>query len=233
MTWYKLPPNVTRLDYPAVELAVETDDALLLNLAAIASKCRGLAETYRTGQVLVQGARVALVGPVNAGKSSLFNALLEKNRALVHDSPGTTRDVLEVATVIEGVAVTLLDTAGERTTDDPVEAAGLALAQQLVEGADALIVVLRAKDAPLSPEEQEILKRTANQPRIVVYNGVDRTKIHPAPQEAIESSAKTGLGIDAIKRSLFSVLVGEELGESASVIASVRQRDNSFRWLIV
>ena len=132
---------------------------------------------------------------------------------------------MEVATVIEGVAVTLLDTAGERTTDDPVEAAGLALAQQLVEGADALIVVLRAKDAPLSPEEHEILKRTANQPRILVYNGVDRTNVQPAPEGAIESSAKTGLGIEAIKRSLFSVLVGEELGESASVIASVRQRD--------
>ena len=214
-----------RLDYPADELAVETDDAVLSRLSNVAQTCRALAGTYRTGQVLVQGARVALVGPVNAGKSSIFNALLQKKRALVHDSPGTTRDVLEVATVMDGIAVTLLDTAGERMTEDPVEAAGLALAQELVQGADALIVVLRAKDGPLSREEEEILTRTAEQPRVVVYNGVDRPASGACPSEAIPTSAKSGQGLDLMKKALTKVLVGEELGEGTTVIASVRQRD--------
>lgn len=214
-----------RLDYPADELAVETDQGLLDDVAQMARQCREWAATYRAGQVLVQGARVALVGPVNAGKSSMFNCLLGKKRALVHNTPGTTRDVLEVPAMIHDVAVTLLDTAGERQTHDPIEAAGLALAQELIAQADALIVVLRAKDEELSTAEQEILKRTAHEQRVVVYNGIDRLSADNTPTFAIPTSTKTGVGIDALKSALQDVLVGEDLGESATVIASVRQRD--------
>lgn len=214
-----------RLDYPADELAVETDQRVLDDVADMAEQCRVWAGTYRAGQIFVQGARVALVGPVNAGKSSLFNVLLGKKRALVHNTPGTTRDVLEVPAVIHDVAVTLLDTAGERKTHDPVEAAGLALAQELVEQADALIVVLRAEDTELTTVEQEILARTAHIQRVVVYNGIDRLSQDNTPKGAIPTSTKSGEGIDALKVALQSVLVGEDLGESATVIASVRQRD--------
>ena len=214
-----------RLDYPADELAVETDQGVLDDIAAMAQQCRTWAATYRAGQVLVQGARVALVGPVNAGKSSLFNVLLGKKRALVHNTPGTTRDVLEVPAVIHDVAVTLLDTAGERKTLDPVEAAGLALAQELVEQADALIVVLRAEETELSTVEKEILSRTAHLQRVVIYNGVDRLMQDNTPLGAIPTSTKSGEGIESLKTALQKVLIGEDLGESATVIASVRQRD--------
>jgi len=214
-----------RLDYPADELAVDSDGEVLTALHQLSAECRALAGTHRVGQVLVAGARVALVGPVNAGKSSLFNTLLNKTRALVHDTPGTTRDVLEVACVIDGVAITLLDTAGERVTQDPVEAAGLALAQELIAEADALIVVLRAKSGSLSPEEREILSRTTHLPRVVVYNGVDRADCGTPPSEALPISAKTGAGLGRLKSQLLKLLIGEELGESQVLIASVRQRD--------
>ena len=213
-----------RLDYPADELALEEDGDLLDALAAAQQELEALADTFDAGRVLVQGARVALVGAVNAGKSSLFNALLGRDRALVHDTPGTTRDVLEVATTLHGVAVTLLDTAGERITDDPVEAAGLALARELVEEADLLLLVLRARPEGLSAVERELLSRTEGRPRLVVLNGVDRT--HSAPEQPhLATSAATGVGLDSLGQALVDALVGTEPGHAGHVIAAAWQRD--------
>ncbi len=214
-----------RLDHPADELTLETDAVLEGRLAGVAREALALAGTHRAGHALVHGARVALVGAVNAGKSSLFNALVGRARALVHPSPGTTRDVLEVRLVREGLPLTLLDTAGERDTDDPVEAAGLALARELVEEADALVVVVRAgPDAP-DPVAARILARTEGQPRVVVYNGVDAPGVAPAPEGALPTVATTGWGVEAVVPALRRVLVGEGPLEARALVASARQRD--------
>lgn len=214
-----------RLDYPADELALVDDEGLVQILDGVAARCRSMAATHRAGRILVEGARVALVGAVNAGKSSLFNALLGRPRALVHHTPGTTRDVLEVRTPLEGLDVTLLDTAGERETDDPIEAAGLALARELVDEADLLIVVLRAGPNPPDPVEQEILARTADRLRLVVYNGVDRPGVAPPPPDALPTSAVRGDGLDALRMQLREALIGASAPEAAVILASARQRD--------
>jgi tRNA modification GTPase len=214
-----------RLDYPADELAYRSDEEVLGLLTETARRCREIAETAQVGRTLVDGARVALVGAVNAGKSSLFNALLGRRRALVHERPGTTRDVLEVTCTLGPVAVTLLDTAGERATDDPVEAAGLALAQELVADADLLVVVLRAHPNGVDPIGRTILERTEQHPRVVVYNAIDLPDVAPAPAGAIPTVAVTGKGLDALKQSIARALVGEEPGRSRLLIASARQRD--------
>lgn len=214
-----------RLDYPADELAYLDDEALCAGLLAVAEQAGGLARTWRAGAHLVNGARVALVGTVNAGKSSLFNALLGRPRALVHESPGTTRDVLEVVVELDGVAVTLLDTAGERETVDPVEAAGLALARELVEQADLLVVVLRARAGGPDATEREILQRTAGRSRVVVYNGVDVAGVGPAPPGAWPTAAPSGLGVPDVARAVRQALLGEAPGGATLLIASLRQRD--------
>lgn len=213
-----------RLDYPGDELAHVDDGSLTGTLVALSQSCRDLASTERAGRALVEGARVALVGPVNAGKSSLFNALLGRRRALVHERPGTTRDVLEARTRIGDIDLTLLDTAGERETDDPVEAAGLALARDLVSDADLLLVVLRARPE-MSEIERTILARTTSSPRVVVYNGVDQPDAAPPPPGALSTSAITGDGLSALKGAICRAIVGDAPRSADRMIASARQRD--------
>jgi len=215
-----------RLDYPEEDLTLKEDDRVLDGLRGIAARCREVASTFDTGRVLVHGARVAIVGPVNAGKSSLFNALLGRGRALVHPRAGTTRDVLEVVTRLSGVEVTLLDTAGERPTEDPIEAAGLALAAQLTESADLLVVVLRAsKDSP-GPVEKAILKRTEARARVIVYNGVDCGDAASPSSDWIPTVAPMGQGVDALRGAIIDALGCGDGGEGqVLMIASARQRD--------
>ena len=214
-----------RLDYPADELALVGDEALVSQLRLVASRCASLAETSSAGRVWVHGARVALVGAVNAGKSSLFNALLGSTRALVHATPGTTRDVVEATCEIEGLAVTLMDTAGERITNDPVEAAGHALAAELVATADLVVVVLRAREGGLSDVEREIVERTAARPSLLIYNGVDLPGHAASPPGAVATIATRGEGLGAVRAALGAALVGETARETSLVIASHRQSD--------
>lgn len=211
-----------RLDYPADELALETDTALWDRIGDVGSRCATLAASHQTGRRLVEGATVALVGPVNAGKSSLFNQLLGSTRALVHSRPGTTRDVVEARTRLGDLAITLLDTAGERETDDPIEAAGLALAGELTAQADLWLVVLRASTA-LTAAERTILERAASRPHIVIYNQIDRPDVRACPDGALPMSSATGQGLDALRSAITATLVHRSAEGLA--IASLRQAE--------
>jgi tRNA modification GTPase len=118
-----------------------------------------------------------------------------------------------------------LDTAGERVTSDPIEAAGLALARELVDEADLLLVVLRARPTGSSPVERALLQRTSDRRRIVVYNGVDLPDCAAAPVDAISTSALEGSGLDELQRAIAEALVGTSTRADALMIASARQRD--------
>ncbi len=125
----------------------------LLALPALAGAMDSLAATFEAGRRMARGARVVLAGPVNAGKSTLFNALLGHDRAIVSALPGTTRDVVSEAVDWGGVALRLEDTAGQRSTDDPLEAEGVARSVRASEHADLVIAVRDARglsDAPPS-----------------------------------------------------------------------------------
>ncbi len=212
-----------RLDWPDDDLALTGDDEVLAAIGSAGETCVRLAATFEAGHALVDGVRVAIVGPVNAGKSSLFNALLGRTRALVDPRPGTTRDVVEARCALGPLTVTLLDTAGERQATDPIEAAGLALARECVEEADLLLVVVRASpDAP-SAVERDILARTADRRRIVVYNGIDRVPVAAPADGWCATSALTGEGIPQLIAAI-AALAGGAAGEGL-LVASARQRD--------
>lgn len=213
-----------RLDYPDDELALTDDDTLCTAMIELADRCAALAATESAGRRLVEGARVALVGPVNAGKSSLFNALVGSARALVSPIPGTTRDVVEARARIGDLDVTLLDTAGERETDDPIEAAGLALARDLVDGADLILLVTRV-GAEQPAVEAEIAARLADRPLLRVANGVDAG---PAPDGWLGVSARQALGIDELRAAIARTLAADD-APGALLIASAHQRDRLLR----
>ncbi len=206
------------LDYPDDDLALVDEGTLVTQLRMLAARAKDAASTFKAGHAWVDGARVALVGPVNAGKSSLFNVLGGSVRALVSEVPGTTRDVLERRVELGGVAVTLLDTAGERVSTG-LEAEGIALGRQLTEDADLVVVVVPTH---ASADAEEVLARTADRPRLVVWNHGDRG---PAPEGVLVTTATTGDGVPGLARAIRDALVGEEPGSARVVIASVRQRD--------
>lgn len=211
-----------RLDVPGDETAQLQDAELVARLTRVARTAAELATTATAGHHLVHGARVALVGPVNAGKSSLLNALVGRTRALVSPIPGTTRDVIEVQGHAEGLAVTWLDTAGERQTSDPIEAAGLALAKDLVAQADLVVVVARAIDGRIDPAAEVVLERTAGSPRVVVLNGVDQADAVD-PRVDVRTIATTSEGVDALRRAVRRAVLGDLPADAVPVVASLHQ----------
>lgn len=208
-----------RLDYPAEGLELEDDRALAERLRGIGDRAAAAAATWQAGRVLVEGATVALVGPVNAGKSSLFNALGGSVRALVSDQPGTTRDVVERRVRLGSVAVRLLDTAGEREAEG-LEAAGIALGRELVREADLVVLVVPCHDPEAARPVLESFPDA-----LLVGNHADRSPLRELDgRPLLPTVATTGEGLDALGAAIAEALVGEQLG-SGLVIASLRQRD--------
>jgi tRNA modification GTPase len=212
-----------RLDYPGEDLVFQEEAVLMARLEASAQRAQVAAASYKTGRILVDGATVALVGPVNAGKSSLFNALGGSERALVSPSPGTTRDVIERQVRLGAVSIRLLDTAGDRSAEG-LEAQGIALGRRLTEEADLLVVVVPAHQ----PEEAaELLQRTAHRHRLLIGNHADRSgaRFEVNGMKLLPTSASTGEGLDDLASAISEALVGELPGGASLVIASQRQRD--------
>lgn len=141
-------------------------------LAGIAAELERLLRDGETGRLVREGVTVAIVGPPNAGKSSLLNALLGEERAIVSDVPGTTRDTIEESIAVDGVPVRLVDTAGIRAHADRLEAHGIERTARALEAARIALVVLDGS-RPLGPEARDVLERTAGRERVVFFNKAD------------------------------------------------------------
>ena len=194
------------IDYPE-ELEDDVTSALPGVLAAAEAELAALIGTGLSGRVLREGARVALIGRPNAGKSSLLNALAGAERAIVTQFAGTTRDVLEEAVSMDGIPVTLFDTAGIRAADDPVERIGVERARRAAERADLLLLCFDAA-APLSEEDEALLAETAGRSRLAVCCKGDlpalweAEALSPYGIEAVAVSAETGEGLAALRRAI-------------------------------
>lgn len=194
------------IDYPE-ELEDDVTSALPGVLAATEAELAALIGAGLSGRVLREGARVALIGRPNAGKSSLLNALAGAERAIVTQFAGTTRDVLEEAVSMDGIPVTLFDTAGIRAADDPVERIGVERARRAAERADLLLLCFDAA-APLSEEDEALLAETAGRSRLAVCCKDDlpalweAEALSPYGIEAVAVSAETGEGLAALRRAI-------------------------------
>ncbi len=211
------------LDYPEEGLLFASDTELDSRMLVCRERLHGAVSSYRAGRLAVDGAVVALIGPVNAGKSSLFNRLLGRPRALVSPTPGTTRDLIEAPLLLEQVRITLVDTAGERETADPLEAAGIALSAEIVARAD-LLLVLQPAHLPPGPELRLIEERTAGRQvlRVETFGGLAN---HPPAPGVLRVDNQDGSGIPALRSLLPRLLIGETPGEAAPLLGSARQHD--------
>jgi tRNA modification GTPase len=201
------------IDFPEDDLPPEMVAESRARWRDVASRCQALAETFRTGRALVQGVEVALVGGVNAGKSSLFNRLLGSERALVAAEPGTTRDYVEGKVVWDGIEVTLIDTAGARGAESEVEKRGIELGRERARGADLeLLVTPAGEETPAATGERQL----------VVFSKCD---LSPGG-EGVCTSARTGAGLEELKRAVLERVVGVELeADDSAVVTSERQHE--------
>ena len=187
------------------------------SLASLIDRLDQLLRQSARGRLVREGAQVAIVGAPNVGKSSLFNALLNANRAIVTAIPGTTRDLLTERADIGGLSLALIDTAGVRATNDVVEQEGVSRTRGALGVADLVLVVLDSS-REITDEDRGILAETASQPRVVVLNKSDLvvqdlnfglTDTGKDPQPLFWVSARTGAGLDDLIAAIASVLNGD------------------------
>lgn len=188
------------IEYPEDEHAIAEsfDESILIEPIRALS---ALAASWKTEKIFQTGIRLVLVGRTNAGKSSLFNALLKEDRALVSDIHGTTRDWLEAELDFKGIPVHLFDTAGLRTSEDAVEAMGIERSIALVAEADVILYLIDGTEA-ISQEDSAFIRKV-QVPLIIVQTKSDRGETHPLPKEmaqykAVCISSKTGTGIEVL-----------------------------------
>lgn len=188
-------------DLPPLDVA-----AWQARLQAIQTQIQALLATAERGQLLRTGVKVAIVGRPNVGKSSLLNAWSGQDRAIVTDLPGTTRDVVESHLVVKGIPVQLLDTAGIRATEDPVERLGVERSQRLAQAADVLVLVIDAQ-AGWTAADAAIYESIRHRPLILVINKTDLAPPEgiPLPPEIahrVPTVAAQGKGIPELERAL-------------------------------
>jgi tRNA modification GTPase len=179
----------------------------------------------RQGELLREGLRVAIVGRPNVGKSSLLNLLSQRERAIVADAPGTTRDLLESELVLAGVPLTLLDTAGIRPTSDPVERLGIARSEAALASAD-VVLLLFDLSAGWTVADEELRRRVPpGVPLLMAGNKRDRLRPGPLPPQAeVALSALTGEGREELAEALLGRCGATDL-QGLEVALNSRQRD--------
>ncbi len=199
------------IDYPE-ELEEDVESALPQTLSRAEKELLLLLENGEKARLLREGARVVIAGRPNAGKSSLLNAFLDKERAIVTDVAGTTRDIIEESTDFCGVPVRLYDTAGIRESGDEVEKIGVERARGAMEKADLLFIAIDASKK-LDKEEYALLEDTKDRKRIVLLCKSDLTSVvqrEELPKDCMVISARTGEGMEALKDAAAKLLVGTQ-----------------------
>ena len=207
------------IDFPDVDTE---RPPLLPRLLALSKRVHQLIAQGEQGRVVREGLTVAIIGRPNVGKSTLLNALLSEERAIVTEIPGTTRDTVEEGAVIKGIPVRLIDTAGLREPTDPVEAEGVKRAEDAVVRADLLLLVLD-RSAPLTTEDRNLLARDWDRPLFLVLNKSDLPHrvepLEPRSNNPIyEISAKERIGIERLTKRILDSLVGGDLPTRNTVL---------------
>ena len=211
------------LDYPDDELD-DDPNVDLEKLSRVISDLEGLLSTYQTGRLYQEGVRVAISGPTNAGKSSLFNLFLREDRSIVSEIHGTTRDYIESWISIRGIPVSLFDTAGLRDGLGPVEKEGIRRTGEIIDAAD-LVLYLVDSHPGIDEEEKKSLSGDDRRGNCIpIWNKIDVSG-NPAPEGFLPLSAVSGEGFQELEEAIVShFLKGSYVGGEA-IIDSQRQKE--------
>ncbi len=191
------------VDFPEEGLEFASKDELLADLSAILDTMQVLSRSFYEGKIIHEGLSLCLAGPPNAGKSSLMNALLGKNRAIVTDIAGTTRDLLEDNLWCGGLHFRLIDTAGIRETEEIIEKEGIRRSKEALQAADIVLLVLDASKE-LCPDSISLLSLAPKDKTLLVWNKMDLPSFleQKSSFPQISLSALTGSGIDQLKKTI-------------------------------
>ncbi|WP_058486395.1 tRNA uridine-5-carboxymethylaminomethyl(34) synthesis GTPase MnmE [Defluviitalea phaphyphila] len=221
------------IDYPEYDIEELNYDTLKNNIENIKNKINLLIETTSSGKIIKEGVKTVIVGKPNVGKSSLLNALLREQRAIVTDIPGTTRDVLEEYINISGIPFKIIDTAGIRETEDVVEQIGVKRSKEWLEVADLIILILDIS-TPLTKEDIYIMDLIQNKKTIVILNKtdlesvIDKEEIYDrfSKDKIIEMSAKNIEDVERLENILKDMFIkGKITMNDSTIITNIRHKE--------
>ncbi len=226
--------NLTvNIDYPDEDIEEMTYAKLEESLNNIKNKIEKLLSTADTGRIIREGLRVSIVGKPNVGKSSLMNALMGENRAIVTDIPGTTRDTIEESIIIKNIPIILTDTAGIHETDDIIEKIGIEKSKETFNNSDLIIFVLDASKE-LEGEDKEIIEHIGDRKTIVMLNKQDKGAVitgefikEMIPQAVIlESALIKGDGIDELADTVENLVYDGEVSQGENLMVTNVRHQN-------
>lgn len=189
------------IDYPEYEdIEVLTNEKILPEIQKFKEKLEKIIKKSQDSKVIKEGIKVGIIGKPNVGKSSLLNSLLEEEKAIVTNVPGTTRDIVEGTIILDNVILNIIDTAGIRESDDIVEKIGIEKSLTIINEADLVIFILNNNEK-ITAEEKELLEKLKDKKKIIVINKIDlENKLDKSVLDNyIEISAKENIGIEKIK----------------------------------
>lgn len=218
------------IDFPDEDIAPDTKGQLISRLENVIASMDTLLRTANEGQILRRGIRAAIIGRPNAGKSSLLNQLLGRDRAIVSPIPGTTRDTIEETANIRGLPVVFVDTAGLRIARDEIEQEGIRRSRQSLQQAELILHVLDSSE-PFTEDDSKYLPEPDGKKRIVVLNKTDLPARLASPSTlsslpSVPVSCVTGKGIESLKDAIRNVIwSGEIKAEMLEVMINSRHQD--------
>ena len=223
------------IDFAEDDIDLLPQPEILSRILAIRTPLATLEDSFAYGRILRHGFTLAIVGRPNAGKSSLFNCLVQSDRAIVTPSPGTTRDLVTERVALDGIPITLVDTAGIRTAADQpadqAEALGIAKSREAIAEADVVLLVLDSTQ-PLTPEDRSLLDTLTARPLLLARNKSDlppaqlpTAATHPtSTHPIIETSALTGAGIPQLRQAILAQLTSSAPTSDTALLTNLRQQ---------
>jgi len=213
------------VDFAEDDVSVLPNQEILERVFAVRDALQVLAASFAYGKLVREGLTLAIVGRPNVGKSSLFNRLVERERAIVTSTPGTTRDLVTETVAIGGIPVHLVDTAGIRHALDEAESIGIRKSMEALAEADLVLVVLDAAQ-PRTAEDNQLLGQARQRPTIVVENKIDLVGDTPKLESpGIRTSATTGAGILELRQEILRHIGGGGTSSETAFLTNVRHEE--------